>query len=115
MAGTEGKKVCLSFNNENGEWVWAIQDYENLENWLDACADYDEALRYCDSMKWIVMGASSAGGWTPEDEWDTFSEPRCPYCGTFNKKEKGAIACRACSRVFCSFEIPAGVVYCTRK
>lgn len=113
--GTSGTKVHIYFNNENGEWVWAIQKHEDREDWLDSCDTYDQAAAYCEAMEWVVVSTSSADRWEG-DGGDTFDAPHCPYCGTENKEGKGLMTCRACSRVFCSFEIPTGmVVYCTRK
>jgi hypothetical protein len=113
--GTEGRKVHLYFTDENGEWMWAICMHENREWWLDTYDTHDNAVRHCESMQWEIVSKSSQDGWHGNDPEAAYEEPRCPYCGTDNPAGAGTISCRGCSRTFVSYEIPAGVVYCTRK
>ena len=107
--GGEGAKVGLYFNNENGDWVWAVRAEENPEVWLEAFPGYDNIDRFCRLMKWDITSREVQRGWV-KDVGGT-NAPECPYCGTDNDPGKGHMFCRACGGEFESFEIPSGVVF----
>jgi hypothetical protein len=113
--GTEGQKVDIFFNNEAGPWQWSIEAHDEPELWLESFKGYDEAARFCWVMKWEIVGSRAMGDWPSSPGEDVDPQPRCPYCGTLNGCATGELVCRACGRPFHSYEIPNGVVYCTRK
>lgn len=116
--GVEGAKVWLYFNNENGSWVWAVRAEKDVETWLEAFGEYDQAVRFCRLMNWGITGSSAQRGWVNDGkkgDVEGTDVPLCPYCGEENDPGKGHMFCRACGGEFESFEIPSGVVfYCTR-
>lgn len=57
----QSRNVWLRHNDENGEWMWAVEAAANREFWFNAFLTRADAEAWCAAASLTVVGA--------EDEW----------------------------------------------
>lgn len=50
------RRVWLRHNDDNGEWMWAVEAEANREFWFNAFLTRSEAMRWCDEAGLTVVG-----------------------------------------------------------